>query len=63
MSRNNVLRIDRETLERLKQTKRELSSLEKKDLAMGEIISRMMRSDDILERLKLGAMERRRGLR
>lgn len=63
MPRNRPLKIDGDTLDKLKQLKRELSVLEKRDIAMGEIIQRMVKGDDIPERLRLGAIERRRVLK
>ena len=63
---NNIramLKIDKETHEKLKQLKRELSALENKDLSMAEITKRVMSSDEIIDRLRLGSKERRLGLK
>lgn len=58
-----MLKIDEETHEMLKQLKRELSAIEKKDLSMSEITKRAFKSDDIQNRLRIGSHERRLGLK
>lgn len=62
MKKNCMIRIDKNTNDRLKLFKRELGLIEKNDLAIGEIISRMVKGEDMLPRLKKGSIERRRGI-
>jgi len=61
--RNRLLKIDDETLIRLRKRSREVSHLEDKDIPMGEIVERMAKDREIEERLKIGARQRRRLLR
>lgn len=58
-----ALQLDNETHDRLKQLKRELSAIENRDLSMKEITKRVLGSDDIINRLRLGSTERRLGLK
>ena len=53
------LQIDKDTHEKLKQLKRELSALENRDLSMKEITKRVLGNDEIMNRLRLGSAERR----
>lgn len=61
--RNRTVRIDEKTLGKLHDFKRDLSSIEKRDIALGEIIYRMSKGEDMEFRLKRGAIERKQGLK
>ena len=63
MRSNRPLKIDQETHEMLKKLKREMSMIENKDLSMGEITKRALKSDEIVNRLILGSKQRRLGLK
>ncbi len=53
------LQLDEETHQRVKQLSRELSMVEKRDVSMREVVSRVIKGKDIPSRLKLGSKTRR----
>lgn len=59
---NRLLKISDITRIKLKELKFDLQSIEKKEVAMGEIVERTLTKEN-MERLKLGSMERRKGIR
>ena len=61
--KNRLLRIDDETLEKMKKIKREMERLENKDLCLGELVKRTMSSKDIENSLLIGSRNRRLGLK
>jgi hypothetical protein len=61
--KNRLLRIDDETLEKMKKIKREMERLENKDLCLGELVKRAISSKDIENSLLLGSRNRRLGLK
>lgn len=61
MRNARTMKIDSDTLEQIKKMKRELSIIEEKDLAMSEIVKRMISVEEIRQRLRLGSEERKRG--
>ncbi len=63
MKKNGVLKIDSETLQKMRELSFELSSIEKKRVSMGDIPRRLLSEKEIVERLKLGSTERRLGRR
>lgn len=58
--KRNMIRVDDETKNLLRKYKWEVSSIEKENVAMGDIIKRIARGEDILDRLKRGSKERKR---
>lgn len=61
---NRPLKVDSDTLAKLKKQQRELQVLESRDrIPLGEIVDRIIKAPDIPDRLKVGAIERRRGMR
>jgi len=59
-NKTRPLRVDDETLKDLKKMSRKLSVLEERDVSMGKIVKRILKGDDIFERLRLGSLDRRR---
>lgn len=67
MTRNNklnkLIKIDSDTHKKLMTQKRELSVIENRNISAGEVIQRVLKGEDIPDRLRIGAIERkRRGL-
>jgi len=62
MAKKNAspVKVNPKTKDILKRYQRELEYLEGDRISLGEIIKRMARGEDILDRLKKGALERRR---
>jgi hypothetical protein len=63
MLNKRQVKIEPQTLETLKALKRELSVIENKDIALGEIIKRMSSGEDVRFRLKQGALDRKNGIK
>lgn len=59
-SNKTTAKISTSTRDKLLDYKRQLSAIEGKDLTIDEIIERMSSGDDILPRLKQGALARRK---
>ena len=63
MANKKQVKVENQTLDKLKCMKRELSAIENKDIALGEIIKRMSSGEDMMNRLRQGSVERRSGRR
>lgn len=59
INKNRMIRVDKDTLNRLKMFKRQMSAIENDEIYIGDVIRRVMKGTDILERLKVGSVERR----
>ncbi len=58
-NRTEVIRVDAETRKFLKDLSFDLSSIEKNKVTTPEILKRTFRSPDVVEKLKIGALDRR----
>lgn len=58
--RNRLVKIDEETHRELFNQSKDMSKEERKNVAMGEVIKRAIKSDEIKLRLIIGSRERRR---
>ena len=56
--RNCPVRLSLNDKIKLKTFQKQLEAIENNDIAMGEIVGRMMKGADILERLKQGSKDR-----
>jgi len=56
--RNCPVRLSLSDKIKLKTFQKQLEAIENNDIAMGEIVGRMMKGADILERLKQGSKDR-----
>lgn len=64
MKRNNrLLKISGWTREELWMLKCDLERIEGKKISMGEVVERVLKGSDIKKRLKIGAVERKNGIR
>ncbi len=57
------MKVDPEDRDQLKKIGRELSLIEDTDISMGKVVGRMLKAEDIKDRLRLGSEERRKKLR